>query len=61
MGKVKQWAQDCAEKEVDKILSEVKSNIISIDIARTKLLAVNNVNLCGIDELNVDEVIAEAI
>ena len=35
MGKVKQWAQDCAEKEVDKILSEVKSNIMSIDIART--------------------------
>jgi len=61
MGKVKQWAQDCAEKEVDKILAEVKSNIMSIDIARTKLLAVNNVNLVGLDEFNVDEIIAEAI
>jgi len=61
MGKVKQWAMDVAEKEVDKILAEVKSNIMSIDIARTKLLAVNNVNLVGLDEFNVDEIIAEAI
>ena len=58
MSKVKQWATDEAEKAVDKILSEVKSNIMSIDIARNKILAVNNVNLTGIDEFNVDEVIA---
>jgi|TARA_Y100000590_G_scaffold227498_1_gene256806 hypothetical protein len=61
MSKVKQWATDEAEKAVDKILSEVKSNIMSIDIARNKILAVNNVNLTGIDEFNVDEVIAENI
>ena len=54
MSKVKQWATDEAEKAVDKILSEVKSNIMSIDIARNKILAVNNVNLTGIDEFNVD-------
>ena len=58
MSKVKQWATDEAEKAVDKILSEVKSNIMSIDIARNKILAVNNVNLTGIDEFIVDEVIA---
>ena len=61
MSKVKQWATDEAEKAVDKIVSEVKSNIMSIDIARNKILAVNNVNLTGIDEFNVDEVIAENI
>jgi|TARA_B100001113_G_scaffold109668_1_gene88866 hypothetical protein len=61
MSKVKQWATDEAEKAVDKILSEVKSNMMSIDIARNKILAVNNVNLTGIDEFNVDEVIAENI
>ena len=61
MSKVKQWATDEAEKAVDKILSEVKSNIMSIDIARNKILAVNNVNLTGIDQFNVDEVIAENI
>ena len=38
MSKVKQWATDEAEKAVDKILSEVKSNIMSIDIARNKSL-----------------------
>ena len=61
MSKVKQWATDEAEKAVDKILSEVKSNIMSIDIARNKIMQVNNVNLTGIDEFNVDEVIAENI
>ena len=61
MSKVKQWATDEAEKAVDKILSDVKSNMMSIDIARNKILAVNNVNLTGIDEFNVDEVIAENI
>ena len=61
MSKVKQWATDEAEKAVDKILSEVKSNIMSIDIARNKILAVNNVNLTGIDEFNVVEVIADNI
>jgi hypothetical protein len=61
MSKVKQWATDEAEKAVDKILSDVKSNIMSIDIARNKIMQVNNVNLTGIDEFNVDEVIAENI
>ena len=58
MSKVKQWATDEAEKAVDKILSDVKSNIMSIDIARNKIMKVENVNLTGIDEFNVDEVIA---
>jgi hypothetical protein len=57
MSKVKQWATDEAEKAVDKILSDVKSNIMSIDIARNKIMQVNNVNLTGIDEYNIDEVI----
>ena len=61
MSKVKQWATDEAEKAVDKILSDVKSNIMSIDIARNKIMKVDNVNLTGIDEFNVDEVIAENI
>ena len=61
MRKVKQWSRDEAEKVVDKILSDVKSNIMSIDIARNKIMKVENVNLTGIDEFNVDEVIAENI
>tara|TARA_B100000427_G_scaffold29275_2_gene21457 strand:- start:5743 stop:5928 length:186 start_codon:yes stop_codon:yes gene_type:complete len=61
MSKVKQWATDEAEKAVDKILSDVKSNMMSIDIARNKIMKVENVNLTGIDEFNVDEVIAENI
>ena len=51
MSKVKQWAADVAEKAVDDILTKVKN----------KIMKVENVNLTGIDEFNVDEVIAENI
>tara|TARA_B100000902_G_C27179748_1_gene848310 strand:- start:298 stop:483 length:186 start_codon:yes stop_codon:yes gene_type:complete len=61
MSKVKQWAEDTAEKEVDNILKDVKNTIVSIDSAREKILSVNNVNMLGIDDNTVDEVIAEAI
>ena len=57
MSKVKQWAWDCAEKEVDNILNELKNNSISKEAAKAKIMNVDNVDLCSIDENNVDEVI----
>ena len=33
MGKVKQWAQDCAEEYLDNLESKVKSRTISVDQA----------------------------
>ncbi len=58
MSKVKQWAEDTAEKSVDKILLQVKQNLITKETATTNILDVENVNMLGIDE-NVDEVISE--
>ena len=57
MSKVKQWAWDNAEKEVDNIINELKNKSISKEAAKAKIMNVENVDLCSIDEYNVDEVI----
>ena len=57
MSKTKQWAWDTAEKEVDDILSQLNNNSISKEAAKAKIMNVQNVELCSIDEHNVDEVI----
>ena len=59
MSKTKQWAADVAEKAVDKILLQVKQNLITKETASANILKVENVGLTGIDENNVDEVIME--
>lgn len=57
MSKVKNWAWDEAEKAVDKIILQVKQNLISKEQASKDIMNVQNVDLVGIDEYNVDEVI----
>jgi hypothetical protein len=57
MSKVKQWAEDTAEKAVDKIINQVKQNLITVETACADILKVENVAMTGIDENNVDEVI----
>ena len=57
MSKTNQWSWDTAEKEVDDILSQLKNNAISKEAAKAKIMNVQNVELCSIDEHNVDEVI----
>jgi hypothetical protein len=57
MSKVKQWAEDTAEKAVDQILKFYKNDTINLNETTEKILAVNNVAMLGIDENNVDEVI----
>tara|TARA_B100001057_G_scaffold39316_1_gene35393 strand:- start:443 stop:637 length:195 start_codon:yes stop_codon:yes gene_type:complete len=57
MSKTKQWAWDEAEKAVDKILLQVKQNLINKDTAKAEILKVDNLDLVDINEYNVDEVI----
>ena len=57
MGKVKQWAWDEAEKAVDKIILQVKQNLITKETAVKNIMKVDNVDLCGIYDYNVDEVV----
>ena len=58
MGKVKAWAYDCAEQEVDSILEKLKQGVIKTkDDAVSKIMQVSNLDILGVDECNVDEVI----
>lgn len=57
MSKVKQWAMDVAEKAVDKIIKEVKDNVINKNDAIMKIMEVDNIDLLSIDWDNVDELV----
>ena len=61
MSKVKQWAWDKAEKAVDTVIDKLKNKSINVETAKSEILKVDNVGLCSIDELNIDEGIEEAI
>ena len=60
--KTKQYYWDNAEKEVDSILSDMKNGEYNTTVANNKILALGDdkLNLVGIDEHNVDEVVMEA-
>ena len=62
MSKTKQYYWDNAEKEVDSILSDMKNGEYNTTVAKNKILALGDdkLNLVGIDEHNVDEVVMEA-
>jgi len=57
MSKVKNYYWDLAEKESDKIIDQYVTNVISKDDAIKQLSNVDNLDLVGIDEYNVDEVL----
>ena len=57
MSKVKQYYTNEAEKAVDKIILQVKQNLITKETAAKDILKVDNVNLLDIHADNVDEVI----
>ena len=59
MSKVKQYAEDTAEKNVDKIILGFKQGVLNKDTAVAKILDVENVNMTGINADNVEEVISE--
>ena len=59
MSKVKQWAEDTAEKAVDDIIYKLKDGQIDLTTAVEKTLKVENVNMLGIDENTVEEVLTQ--
>ena len=60
--KTKQYYWDNAEKELDSKLSDMKNGEYNTTVAKNKILALGDdkLNLVGIDEHNVDEVVMEA-
>ena len=61
MGKVKNWAWDCAEEQSDDIINSYVKGDIDINKAKEKMSNVDNLDLVGIDEYNVDEVLDDAL
>jgi hypothetical protein len=57
MSKTKNYYWDCAEKESDAIILNFCEGKISYDIAKEQLSNVEGIELVGIDEYNVDEVL----
>ena len=55
--KVKEWAYEEAEKSVDAIIEKYQNKKINVDQAEKEILAVQNVDMLGIDEYNVCEVL----
>ena len=56
MSKVKQWAEDMAEEQVDLILSKLKKNEITKEDAKVKILNTENKQMLNINSENVEEV-----
>jgi len=59
MSKVKQWAENEAEKNVDNIIYKLKDGQIDLTTASEQTLKVKNVNMLGIDENNVEEALTQ--
>ena len=59
MAKVKEWAYEEAEKAVDKINAKLKDGQIDLTEASSLTMKVNNVNMLGIDENNVEEALTQ--
>ena len=55
MSKTKEWAYDEAEKKVDNIIFKLKDGQIDLTTASDLTMKVENVNMLGIDENNVEE------
>ena len=59
MSKVKEWAYEEAEKAVDKIIAKLKDGQIDLTEACSLTMKVENVNMLGIDENNVEEALTQ--
>ena len=59
MSKVKEWAYDEAEKKVDNIIAKLKDGQIDLTEASDLTMKVENVNMLGIDENNVEEALTQ--
>ena len=60
MGKVKQMAMDNAEQNVDIVVKDYTNNKINLETAKNNILKVDNVNMTGVDEDNVEEVLEDS-
>ena len=61
MSKIKQYIENSVENQVDKFISKMKDGQIDLDTCKSKILEIDNLNMVGIDEDNIEEVITQEI
>ena len=61
MSKVKQYIETSVENQVDKFINKMKDGQIDLDTCKSKILKIDNLNMVGIDEDNIEEVITQEI
>jgi hypothetical protein len=59
MSKIKQYIETSVENAVDKIISKLSDGQIDLDTCKSKILELDNLEMVGITEDNVEEVIAQ--
>ena len=57
MSKIKAYIESSVEKQVDTIIANLKSNMITESSAIKEILDIDNLNMVGIDENNIEEVL----
>ena len=57
MSKIKNYIMNSVEKQVDKITNDYIAGHIDLNTAENKISDIDNINMVGIDEYNVDEVL----
>lgn len=57
MSKLKSYIMTSVEKQVDKIVSNVKQNLISKETAAKEILEIDNLDMIGVDSENVDDML----
>jgi hypothetical protein len=61
MSKYKQYIETSVENQVDKFINKMKDGQIDLDTCKSKILEIDNLNMVGIDEDNIEEVITQEI
>jgi len=61
MSKIKQYIETSVENAVDKIIKNLKEDLIDFDTCKMKILKLDNLSMVGIDSDNVEEVITQEI
>ena len=57
MSKIKQYIETSVENAVDKIISKLSDGQIDLDTCKSKILELDNLEMVGITEDNVEEVL----
>jgi len=57
MSKIKQYIETSVENQVDKFINKLKDGQIDLDTCKSEILKIDNLEMVGVNEDNLEEVI----